>query len=226
MTTRFLLLLALISLLTFSAQAQVSVGASIGANYSFWDWHVKNPFLDVGYTEDPGFGYRAAAVVDWQMNPIVGLRADIAYQVWRSSTDVKLSYPRPGPYNVDGNISERFHNLAGSLLVNITPFRQKRIYFLAGATAAHVTEAWRIFTQEDSGAIPGYTSTSPKDLKYYNRTQVFADFGTGVRFPLGAKGALLTEVRYQLALTNLSSHPNVDAGVNALLLNVGYLFTL
>ncbi|MBL7796438.1 MAG: hypothetical protein JNJ90_08055, partial [Saprospiraceae bacterium] len=56
--------------------------------------------------------------------------------------------------------------------------------------------------------------------------QVFADFGGGVKFPLGAKGSLFGEVRYQLPLTNLSGSDNVEASVRSLLLNVGYLFQL
>ena len=217
--------------LAFSAQAQVSVGASIGANYSFWGWHVKNPLLDVGYTEDPGFGYRAAAVADWQISPVIGLRADLAYQIWRNSTALVLQFPRDSagqiPPTVRGKSSERFHNFAGSLLACISPFRQKHIYFLAGVTATSITEAWFTITIEDDGPFPGgYTSSTSIDLKNYNRTQVFADFGGGVKFPLGAKGSLFSEIRYQLPLTNLWGSDNVDASVSPLLLNVGYLFQL
>jgi len=223
MTTRFSLLFALVSLLTFSSQAQISVGASVGANYSFWEWHINTINLDNSY--DPGFGYRAAAVADWHISPVIGLRADIAYQIWRrSSADAEFIFPFP--YGVNGNISERFHNWAGSLLAAVSPFSQKRIYFLTGATAASITEAWFTSTMEDSGAMPGFFNSNPIDLKYYNRTQVFADFGAGVKFPLGAKGTLFGEFRYQLPLTNLSGIDNVDASVSTLLLNVGCLFQL
>ena len=213
--------------LAFSAQAQVSVGASIGANYSFWGWHVKNPLLDVGYTEDPGFGYRAAAVADWQISPVIGLRADLAYQIWRNCTALTMIGldGKRVPFK-EGTRSERFHSFAGSLMLQVSSFRQKRLYFLAGATAAHITDARGTVTYKDNGAAFGYNSTQPIDLKNYNRTQVFADFGGGVEFPLGAKGSLFSEIRYQLPLTNLWGSDNVDASVSPLLLNVGYLFQL
>jgi len=211
--------------LSFSANAQISVGASIGANYSFWYWHNKSNNFNLDNTYDPSFGYRAAAVADWHISPLIGLRADIAYQIWRrSGTGTRFIFPYP--YVVNSNVSERFHNWAGSLLANITPFRQKRIYFLAGATAASITEAWFTVTQEDSGAEPGFSRTTPIDLKYYNRTHVFADFGAGLKFHLGAKGSLFGEFRYQLPLTNLSEIDSYEASVNALLLNVGCLFKL
>jgi len=222
MTSRFYLLLALVSMLTFSAQAQVSIGASVGANYSVWDWHIKNINTDLDF--GPGFGYRAALVADWQISPVIGLRADLAYQIWRNSSTQTFTFPTD-PEGVEGNRSERFHNFAGSLLATVSPFSQKRIYFLAGATAASVTEAWGTVTI-DGGPEAGTREPARIDLENFNQSQVFADFGAGVRWPLGAKGTLLTEVRYQLALTNLSEHPNVDASVNALLLNVGYLFQL
>ena len=211
--------------LAFSAQAQVSVGASIGANYSFWGWHVKNINTDV--TFDPGFGYRAAVVGDWRINPVIGLRADLAYQIWRNSTALAMIGldGKRVPFK-EGARSERFHSFAGSLMLQVSPFRQKRLYFLAGATAAHITDTRGTVTYEDNGAAFGYNSTQPIDLKNYNRTQVFADFGGGVKFPLGAKGSLFSEIRYQLPLTNLSGIENVDASVSPLLLNVGCLFQL
>jgi len=223
MKNRFWLLVAWVSIFALSAQAQVSVGASLGANYSFWDWHVKNHNTDV--TFNPGFGYRAAAVGDWHISPIIGLRADLAYQIWRNSTALAMIGldGKRVPFK-EGTRSERFHSFAGSLMLQVSPFRQKRLYFLAGATAAHITDARGTVTYEDNGAAFGYNSTQLIDLKNYNRTQVFADFGGGVKFPLGTKGSLFGEFRYQLPLTNLSESDNVDASVSPLLLNVGYLF--
>jgi prepilin-type processing-associated H-X9-DG protein len=222
MMTRFSLLLALVSLLTWSAQAQVSIGASVGANYSFWDWHIKNINTDLDF--GPGFGYRAAVVADWHISPAIGLRADLAYQIWRNSTTLMVTFPSD-PNEVEGTGSERYHNFAGSLLLRVSPFQQKNVYFLAGATAAHITEARRTVTI-DGGPEAGTHDQGSIDLENFNRTQVFADFGGGVKFPLGAKGSLFGEVRYQLPLTNLSGIDNVDASVNTLLLNVGYLFQL
>ena len=208
--------------LTFSANAQVSLGASLGANYSFWDWHIKS--LNTDLTFDPGFGYRAAVVGDWHISPSIGLRADLAYQIWRNSTTQTFSFPSD-PVGSEGTRSERFHNFAGSLLATISPFTQKRVYFLAGATAAYITEGRATVTIE-GGPEAGTHDQGPTNLENYNRSQVFADFGGGVKFPLGAKGSLFSEIRYQLPLTNLSGIENVDASVSPLLLNVGYLFQL
>ncbi len=220
MTTRFSLLVVLVSMLTLSAQAQVSVGASLGANYSFWDWHIKNLNTDVSFRS--GFGYRAAVVGDWQISPAIGLRADLAYQVWSNDTITPKYYFPSNPNGMEGVRSEWFHNFAGSLLLQVSPFSKKRVYFLVGTTAAYITEVRENLMIDGFGTF----GTQSIDLANYNRTQVFADFGGGVKFPLGAKGSLFGELRYQLPLTNLSAIDNVDASVSSLLLNVGYLFHL
>lgn len=218
MTTRFSLLVALVSMLTLSAQAQVSVGVSAGANMSFWRWHIKN--INTDLTFDPGIGYRAAAVADWRIGPVLGLRAEMGYQVLRSSTASKITTPA-NPVEVDGHFNESYHTWAGSLMASVTPFRQKRLYFLAGTSFAAITEAWN-----SAGADSDDLTWTAIDLKNYNRNQVFADFGAGMKFPIGPKGTLFAELRYQLPLTNLSKIENVDAAINTIGLNVGYLFQL
>ncbi|MFN0016580.1 MAG: outer membrane beta-barrel protein [Saprospiraceae bacterium] len=221
MLNRLFLLVFLAVGLVFSANAQVSIGVSAGANRSFWSWYIKNIETDLEF--DPGIGYRAAAVADWRISPLVGLRAELGYQVLRSSTGRKFTSPND-PDGAFGHFNERYHFWTGGLMANVTPFSEKRFYLLTGASVAKMAEAWNT-TSVEGGPEP-FLSTKPIDLTNYNRTQVFADFGAGLRFPTGEKGALFTEIRYQLALTNLSSHSNVDSGVNSLGLNVGYLFKL
>jgi len=221
MTTRFSLLVALVSMLTFSAHAQVSLGASLGANYSFWQWRFKNINTDLGF--DPAFGYRAAVVADWRIGSVVGLRAEMGYQVWRNSLDVSATSFN-GTEDIPGTTHQHFQNWSGSLLASVSPFSGKNFYLLAGPTVAYTASAW--YSGDEFLLEPGASTTIDIDLANYNRTQVFADFGGGVKFPLGTKGSLFGELRYQLPLTNLSAIDNVDASVSSLLLNVGYLFQL
>ena len=207
--------------LTFSANAQVSLGASLGANYSFWDWHIKNINTDLGL--NPSIGYRAAAVVDWRIGTVLGLRAEMGYQVWRNSLDVSVTSSN-GSEDIPGTTHQHFQNWSGSLLASVSPFSGKNFYLLAGPTVAYTASAW--YSGDEFLLEPGASATIDIDLANYNRTQVFADFGGGVKFPLGAKGSLFGELRYQLPLTNLSGIDNVDASLSSLLLNVGYLFQL
>jgi hypothetical protein len=60
--------------LTFSANAQVSLGVSGGANTTFWKWHIKPLNTDLDY--EPGLGWRTAAVADWRLTSILGLQVD------------------------------------------------------------------------------------------------------------------------------------------------------
>ncbi|MEQ1745164.1 MAG: outer membrane beta-barrel protein [Saprospiraceae bacterium] len=221
MVTRLFLLVALAFCLAFSANGQVSVGTSVGANMSFSRWYIKPLNIDLGY--DPALGYRAAAVANWHLGSVIALRAEAGYQIWRNSLDVFFT-SSSGTDDVNGTAHQSFQNWSGSLLANITPFSSKNIYFMAGPTVAVITGAW--YSADKSLLEPGWPATTDIDLKNYNRTQVFADFGAGVQFPTGTLGNVFAEMRYQLALTDLAGVSTVNAGINSLGMNVGYLFKL
>jgi len=206
--------------LTFFANAQVSLGVTGGANTTFWKWHIKPLNTDLDY--DPGLGWRSAVVADWRLTSILGLRAELGYQVLSNS--IALTFNLPGaPEEKNGRYYERYHCWTSSLLAGISPFRNKKMYFLAGTSAARISAGWNRLSA-DLRAF-GASKRSKIDLENFNRTQYFADFGAGIRFPVG-KGTLITEVRYQAGLSNLASVPTVDARISTLGLNVGYLVQL
>lgn len=208
--------------LTFSTNAQVSIGVSGGANMTFWKWHIKPLNTDLGYK--PDVGWRTAAVADWRLTPIIGLRVEISYQTWQNRIEMTFveDFPPQGG-GLTGYFRGNYHNLAGSLLLRITPFRSQKLYILAGTSTASITGAWGRYSKE----IRFFPSEKRKkiDLENFNRTQYFADFGAGMRFPVG-KGSLITEVRYLAGLSNLAGVPTVDARISTLGLNVGYLVQL
>jgi hypothetical protein len=206
--------------LTFFANAQVSLGVSGGANTTFWKWHIKPLNTDLDY--EPGLGWRTAAVADWRLTSILGLRAELGYQVVSNRKELTFHTPAD-PEGKDGVFHERYHTWTSSLLAGITPFRNKKMYFLAGTSAARISAGW----SKVSGDLRelGSLKRSKIDLENFNRTQYFADFGAGMRFPVG-KGSLITEVRYQAGLSNLAGVPTVDARISTLGLNVGYLVQL
>jgi hypothetical protein len=206
--------------LTFFANAQVSLGVSGGANMTYWKWKIKTLNYDIGF--DPAIGWRSAAVADWRFSPILGLRAELGYQVLSNRMELTFTTP-DDPEGESGRYNERYHCWTSSLLAGITPFRNKKMYFLAGTSAARISAGW----SRVSGDLvePGAQTRKKIDLENFNRTQYFADFGAGIRFPVG-KGSLITEVRYQAGLSNLAGVPTVDARISTLGLNVGYLFQL
>lgn len=216
MRVRFFLVLVWTFVLSFSANAQFAVGVSGGANLPFREWHdfpLSNPSFVWQYS--PVVSWRSAVVADWSLTSLIGLRAEISYQIWRNRIDLSGSgYPLLDPYEAP----ESFHNVASSLLTKITPFRRKNIFFLAGTSAARITEAWKGFKSDWA------FSRRKIDLTNFNRVQYFADLGAGMRFPIGAKGFLFAEARYQIGLTNFDNLPTVDASIQVLGLNMGYLY--
>ncbi len=221
-TTRFSLLVALVYLFALSAQAQVSVGASAGANMTFLRWNSRPNNADAGF--EPALGYRFAAIADWRPGSTISLRGEAGYQVWRVSTTATAEDPG-GQGEITGRYYQAHHSWAGSLLADITPFRQKRLYFLAGASVATIRAIWASVS-ENLQFEPNTPERTAIDLTGFNRFQVFADLGAGMRFPVGSKGTFLAEMRYQLSLTKLSVLPEVTSGISPLLLNVGYMLKL
>jgi len=215
MRVRFFLVLVWAFGLSFSTNAQFAIGVSGGANLPFRGWHF--PLSNFVWHYSPAVGWRSAVVADWSLSHLIGLRAEVSYQTWRNRIDVSGNVPVPelfDPYKAP----ESFHNVAGSLLTKVTPFRRKSVYFLAGTSAARITEAWEGFKSDWP------FSRRKIDLTNFNRVQYFADLGAGMRFPLGAKGFLFAEARYQIGLTNFDNMPTVDASIQVLGLNIGYLY--
>lgn len=205
-----------------SAFSQVYLGLSSSATQSYWKWHIKNLGFDIDF--EPALGYRGAVLGEWQVSPIVGVRAEFATQVKRNKlSDLEFS---------DGSKAtswENFQFWEGSLLLQFSPLKKlPDTYLLTGTTFGRMEKAWHVI----KGSGPEFEAEkkhkSEKDLEnsFFNRNAHAVDFGLGNNFPLGKTSRLKIEARYQLSLSDLAKSDNVDASVSSLLLTVGYLHRL
>ncbi len=215
--------------LTIPAFSQFYIGLSGGANMSFWTWKIKSLNTDIDY--EPAMGWRAAALGEWQINPMLGFRAEFGTQVKANKTIGIFMFPSDGlggiPSGTPGSFREFYQFWEGSLLVQFAPVKKfNNVYLMAGGTAGWLEKAWNKVSGTESGRE--FSSTNPIDIKdpNWNRNAFAADFGLGGNVPLGKNSKIKIEVRYQYSLSNLSSNNNVDASISPLILNVGYLHRL
>ena len=197
--------------------AQFSIGLTAGGNASHLKWYLKSLDEDLGY--ENALGWRAALLSEWQVSPLLALRAEIAGQL--KSHKIKLESDIT---NHSGYLRDHYQYWEGSLLAQVSPLKKiRQMYLLAGCTAGRLTKAWQ---KIDEGLVEGGSSIKRDldlDENYFNRNAFAADFGIGGNIPLGAVSSLKIEGRYQLGLSNFSSHDNVEARNNTFIFSVGYL---
>lgn len=224
-----LLLIIGFAFLATPSYSQFHVGVSGAANLSFWTWHIKSLDTDIDY--EPAMGWRTAVLGAWQINPMVGLRAEFGTQVKANKMTKNLIFETDllaGDF--DGTpwaFREFFQYWEGSVLAQLSPIKKfKFVYLMAGGTAGRLEKAWK--TSKGSEAGMKFSSNSSIDIKtrHWNRNAFAADFGLGVHYPLGANGKIKVETRYQYSLSNLSANENVEASIRSLLLSVAYLHRL
>ncbi|MDO8367729.1 MAG: hypothetical protein Q7T20_13090 [Saprospiraceae bacterium] len=204
--------------------SQFHIGLSAGPNVSFWAWEIKS--LGYGIDYEPAMGWRAAVLGEWQMNPMLGFRAEFGTQVKANKITGIFMFPSDGlggiPDGTPGSFREFYQYWEGSLLVQFAPVKKfNYVYLMAGGTAGWLEKAWNKFSIIESGKA----SIDIKDPNW-NRNAFAADFGLGGNIPLGANSKIKVEARFQYSLTDLSASDNVDASVNPLLLNIGYMHRL
>ena len=224
------LLLALA--LAFSATpafSQFYLGLSGGTNLSFWSWHIKSLNTDIDY--EPAMGWRAAVLGEWQINSMIGLRAEFGTQIKANQMTTNFIFPSDilsGNYNGSpGHFRENYQYWEGSLLAQFSPLKKvKALYVVGGVSAGRLDKAWSKVEGTEAGRE--FSSKSDIDLDYrnWNQNALAADFGLGGNIPLGANSKIKVEARYQYNFTEISKHENVDARVNSMLFNVGYLHRL
>ena len=216
-----LLLAFAFACLATPAFSQFHIGLSGGANWSFWTWKIKSLNTDIDY--EPALGWRAAVLGEWQMNPILGLRAEFGTQVKANKlsalefTDMVSTATSHGYYQY----------WEGSMLVQCSPVKKfRQVYLLAGGTAGRLEKASNRLIRTEAGKE--FSSKNSIDIKgpNWNRNAFAADFGLGGNIPLGPNSKIKVEARYQYSLSNLLANDNVDASISPLLLNVGYLHRL
>lgn len=224
------ILLALIFMgLTSPVFAQIHIGLAAGPNVSFWDWELKAFNLDLNY--DPAYAWRTVLVGEWQMALWAALRAETGLHI---KANRKVSYLLFESDILAGNFKgsrfvarEHYQYWESSLLVQISPLKKLRqIYLLAGGSSGWLQNGWKKTKGSESGNE--LISRSEIDIKdpNWNRIALAADFGLGANIPLNAMSKLKLEGRFQYSLSNLAKSDEVNARVNSLLFNVGYLHRL
>lgn len=224
----FLLALAL----AFSATpafSQFYLGLNGGANLSFWSWHIKNLNTDIDY--EPAMGWRAAVAGEWQINPLVGLRAEFGTQIKANQMTTNFIFPSDIiSGDLDGNpghYRENYQYWEGSLLAQISPLKKVRLlYLVGGISAGRLDQAWSKVKGTEAGKEFASKSDIRIDYRNWNPNAVAVDFGLGGNIPLGPNSKIKVEARYQYNFTEISQHENVDAWVNSMLFNVGYMHRL
>jgi len=209
--------------------SQFHIGLSAGPNVSFWTWEIKS--LGFGIDYEPAMGWRAAVLGEWQMNPMLGFRAEFGTQVKANKLSKNFIFESDllaGNFNGSpGYFREYFQYWEGSALVQFSPVKKfNYVYLIAGGTAGRLEKAWNIISGTEAGQE--FSSTSSIDVKNpnWNRNAFAADFGLGGNIPLGANSKIKVEARYQYSLSNLTASDDVDASMSPLLLNVGYMHRL
>jgi hypothetical protein len=226
-----LLLAFALAFLATPAYSQFHLGLSGGVNRSYWNWSLISPGTGINY--QPATCWQAAVLGEWQLTPAWGLRAEFGTQVNGNvrkgksglifEEDILTGNPQGNPYD----FRDFYQFWEGSVLVQVSPFKKFRaLYFVAGGTAGRLTNAWNKLSYTENGIARKSENSIDLSDPNWNRNAFAADFGMGGNIPIGAHSKLKIEARYQHNLSNLSKSGNVDARVNTLMLNVGYLHRL
>jgi hypothetical protein len=218
-----LLLVSTFACLAFSMSAQFSIGLSVGANQTYWQWYIKSLETEIG--SKPAFGNRVALLGEWQISPLIGLRAELGTQLKRSYSG-QLEFP---DMLSTAKRWENYREVDGTLLIQVSPIKKMRaIYLVGGASFGTFTEAWQTIKGEgpefeSEGRISNEISLEDKHIRSFIP---FAEMGLGANIPIGERFSLKFEGRYQYDVAGYVDHPNVDAHVNTLMLTGGFLYRL
>lgn len=206
------------------AFSQFHLGLSAGPNYSFWNWHIKS--LNQNITFDPAMGFRAMALGEYQISPLIGIRAEIGTQIKANKRELSGN-PITGDQELVGVHREKFQYLESSWLVQVSPVKKFRpLYLLGGCTTGWLAQAWSQANLKGGTETLDSRHTYNLAQEHWSRNAFAADMGLGMNLPLGKVSTLKVEARYQHGLLKLSTHENVDASVHSCFLNVGYLHRL
>jgi hypothetical protein len=211
----------------FSVQssAQWSVGISAGPNLSFRDWRAWNQSMEFDLDYAAGVAFSSALIGQWSANSVLALRGEAGYAVWRNHLDIEMTNDLGSGFK--GTVADDLHAFTGGLFAKITPFRQKRFYFLTGPSGAYI---FKNQTRLDKNLAEetGLPRNQTQDLqeRFIRQGQLFINLGAGTVWTLGTRGQISLELRHQLGLNNFSTGSTVDARISSLMLNVGYLYQL
>lgn len=197
--------------------AQLSVGPSVSANLTFWDWNIE-PLGNLDL--DPVLNYRLAVPVVYTLSNRVDLRAEAAY-ARRTQGNFEVT-DENGNNAVKANITYQYWE--GSLLGAVRPFsRMRSLYLLGGATVGRLTDSAIFDAKGKSASELGVDRKIPNDFDQFNKTNWMADIGLGSSKRIGPKGSLFIEMRVQKNLKNAIKSDLASIDYTTFLLSVGYL---
>ena len=209
--------------------AQFHIGLSTGTNLSFWTWEIKSLNTNIDY--EAAMGWRATVLAEYKVSPAFSARIEAGTQLKANKITKNLVFESDilaGDYGgTPWVFREKYQFWEASALVQIAPIKKYRqAYLLAGCTAGKLQKGWK--TAKGSEAGMKFSSKDSIDFSdpNWNRNAFAADFGVGGNFPLGANSLIKVEARFQYSLSNLSNSDNVNASVNPLILNIGYMHRL
>ncbi len=209
--------------------AQFHIGLSTGANLSFWTWEIKSLNTDIDY--EPAMGWRGAVLAEYQITPVFGARIEAGTQLKANKITRNLvfesGYPEGDLDRTSGVFREKYQFWEVSALAQIAPIKQfRQAFLLLGCTAGKLQKGWKTAKGLEAGMKFSKKESIDLSDPNWNRNAFAADFGVGGNFPLGANSLIKVEARFQYSLSNLSNSDNVNASVNPLILNVGYMHRL
>jgi hypothetical protein len=210
--------------------AQIRVGLTGGANYTFWKWEVDN--LPGGvFQNDPAFGWRAGVLAEIPLKQQLSLRAEFGTQVNANGERKSFVFETDilsGDFDGSQYIyRENYQFWQGSILAEVKPLRKVSwLYFVAGATGGRLTKAWTSFKalEPDKEQIKGTQILIENDNWHHN--QFSADLGLGANIPLGKAITLKLESRVQYHFSELDDLDTVHSRLFPILLNLACVYQI
>lgn len=202
-------------------EAQLSVGISSGATFGHLYWKLKTPSVTSNSTLD--LQARFAIPAEYQFSSAFSVRAEAALQRRPQAVElVTLS-------GVSVDASQVFQSVEVSVLGVFRPFRSARnLYFMGGPAVSYLQGRWlyagAAAREKDPELQRRTRGTDP--FQGWSRIWILADAGLGYAYPLGAKGRLFAEARFQTTLTNLLESTNASIRFWNVVGNVGYMHSL
>lgn len=212
--------------LMYTAQAQLSLGASAGPNLNFRNWIFVAPGVELGALNyQAGLGGQAALRLEYQAGARFALCGEAGWQALKSRLQVEVTdangVTRPG------QMTETFQCWTSGLFTKFAFFQRVKGYVLAGPSVTRLQNGKRRLKGSlIDGQTENPTYTINFDQEQYNRTLLFLNLGAGAAVPCGQRGQLFAELRYQYGLSEWNTNSNVSASASNALLNLGYLFRL
>ncbi len=221
-------LLAFAALLSISSPlfAQFSIGIAAGANSGLMEWRLTLPSALSGrIIDDLDLNWRIAIPLEYQFSPALSVRGDVTLQRrWYA-----LSLFDENDNMLGEVLWDVFQSVEMSALASVRPFRRERsLYFLGGVTGSYLQDYWLYDPKTPPQILPGQQRRARAAGRFDGRSRhwILADAGIGYSLPLGSRGRLFAEARFQATINDVISAPTAKMRFFNGLGAVGYMRAL